>query len=834
MAFWGVLVNRGEPYTLRCNGTPKRLRISQATLADRGGIWVSRSVVRCSVGSKSPVYICSLSMKEMHSCQLDLEFEESEDIVFSVQGPRGVHLAGYYVDSKSSTTSNACKIDSKGDEDIEETVGDHSSHYKTDGDEYDLRDSFIDDSAFQISSIPPDPLQSAAMVEFDSDNKMADKHVGEQMASSVETSQQQFIIVKRKNDVEKSEVIIRSAQLEEQLERELVNKYDIEHHNNKLNAVVQDGITEGTDSINVVRNEHEGTTPESNGKINYFSSPQGRKRKQTTMKGERIQQLLTENDNHHNKMVFELQMGALDSNSRRGRDFQTCNSPLQKPEVGPRVAENLKIKKKRSAREKLVSDYVSSNRHNLAMDCSDGETCKDGGYVSASWTSDEPHGISTLFPELGLRHRGKLKKKRKGKDEAFNVLEDSVRDTQNQAKSDGRFDIVGMDQYLRHTTMTGTGDDHMNNPLQNNQQVTEYSVSHCKMLTKIRVGRGTIEKTDFEPSVGALESNSKLQHEKIFSIDGGDAFTKIQSKSKKKKMKKKNHYLDSEASHRQDSQYVFKERKNEVEHNQMIGSACLEEKSCRKSDDKGIVDAIVPDGNVKGIGNHACDSTINLAEVGISNDAKKLSSKTVSERVVSAHNILVGGSNEKNHRQKEMVADYDELGVAGKLKMKKKKKKGVVDVSMVSKSVLSNNQNQAVGHCKDETRNADGHLRQVTGLSDPKENGKKGKKKVKVSRIQEKSTRSDNGSQKIVLAPPATLEAKSKLQHEKQVTDFSVLEDKRKLKKEVKVSRILAKSTEKDNILKTAFPLPATSESKSKLKNYKEQKISCGKEIKQI
>ncbi|KAK9278736.1 hypothetical protein L1049_028312 [Liquidambar formosana] len=72
-----------------------------------------------------------------------------------------------------------------------------------------------------------------AMVEFDNDNKMADKHVGEQMASSVETSQQQFIIVKRKNDVEKSEVIIQSAQLEEQPEGELVNKYEKEYHNNK-------------------------------------------------------------------------------------------------------------------------------------------------------------------------------------------------------------------------------------------------------------------------------------------------------------------------------------------------------------------------------------------------------------------------------------------------------------------------------------------------------------------------------------------------------------------------------------------------------------------------
>ena len=35
-------------------------------------------------------------MKEMHCRQLDLEFEESEDVIFSVSGPRGIHLSGYY------------------------------------------------------------------------------------------------------------------------------------------------------------------------------------------------------------------------------------------------------------------------------------------------------------------------------------------------------------------------------------------------------------------------------------------------------------------------------------------------------------------------------------------------------------------------------------------------------------------------------------------------------------------------------------------------------------------------------------------------------------------
>ncbi|KAM7473247.1 hypothetical protein LguiB_020490 [Lonicera macranthoides] len=56
---------------------------SRATLADRSGLWTSRSVVRCAVGSKPPVFICSLSIGEVTSCKLDLEFEE-KDVLFSL------------------------------------------------------------------------------------------------------------------------------------------------------------------------------------------------------------------------------------------------------------------------------------------------------------------------------------------------------------------------------------------------------------------------------------------------------------------------------------------------------------------------------------------------------------------------------------------------------------------------------------------------------------------------------------------------------------------------------------------------------------------------------
>lgn len=55
------------------------------------------SVVQCNVGNRSPVLLCVLLPGRMESSHIELEFEEADDVVFSVVGPRSVYLAGYYV-----------------------------------------------------------------------------------------------------------------------------------------------------------------------------------------------------------------------------------------------------------------------------------------------------------------------------------------------------------------------------------------------------------------------------------------------------------------------------------------------------------------------------------------------------------------------------------------------------------------------------------------------------------------------------------------------------------------------------------------------------------------
>ncbi|KAD4888577.1 hypothetical protein E3N88_20650 [Mikania micrantha] len=93
-----VYLKPNEPYTLHYvddDAVPNRLRVTQATLGDATRNSPARSLVRCSVGDKPAIAICSLSIKELTCCQLELEFEESPDVVFSVTGPRGVYLGDH-------------------------------------------------------------------------------------------------------------------------------------------------------------------------------------------------------------------------------------------------------------------------------------------------------------------------------------------------------------------------------------------------------------------------------------------------------------------------------------------------------------------------------------------------------------------------------------------------------------------------------------------------------------------------------------------------------------------------------------------------------------------
>ncbi|XP_047178739.1 peptidyl-prolyl cis-trans isomerase FKBP43-like isoform X5 [Vigna umbellata] len=146
MAFWGVEVKPGKPFTHKYEDSKGRLHISMATLGL--GTATAKSTLQCNVGNRSPVYLCSLYPGNAESLQLNLELEEVDQVLFSVIGPRSIHLCGYYL----ATAPNANLIDDSESfgEDIADTETERSDYSDEDG--YD--DSFIDDDIVPEASSP--------------------------------------------------------------------------------------------------------------------------------------------------------------------------------------------------------------------------------------------------------------------------------------------------------------------------------------------------------------------------------------------------------------------------------------------------------------------------------------------------------------------------------------------------------------------------------------------------------------------------------------------------------------------------------------------------------
>lgn len=175
MAFWGIEVKPGKPFTLKFDdGVRRRLHISQATLAI--GSSKQTSLVQCNVGNKSPVLLCALLPDKSESLQLNLEFEEDEEVLFSVIGPRGVHLTGFY--TGVGRNFNDDESESYG-EDIANSENEGSVP-QSDEDEYE--DSFIDDDD-NLEVLPPSPI-SADEVDDDIDKRRNKRKTNKRLKNS--------------------------------------------------------------------------------------------------------------------------------------------------------------------------------------------------------------------------------------------------------------------------------------------------------------------------------------------------------------------------------------------------------------------------------------------------------------------------------------------------------------------------------------------------------------------------------------------------------------------------------------------------------------------------
>ncbi|XVE74294.1 hypothetical protein DITRI_Ditri12bG0005200 [Diplodiscus trichospermus] len=146
MAFWGTEVKPGRPFTH--SPLSRRLHLSQATLGM--GSSTHKTIVQCNVGNKRAVYVCCLFPEKAECCQLNLEFDESDEVVFSVIGPRTVHLTGYYLPTSSLNHHND-DSESYG-EDIAETETERSEN----SEENEYGGSFINDDDPEVFSSSPE------------------------------------------------------------------------------------------------------------------------------------------------------------------------------------------------------------------------------------------------------------------------------------------------------------------------------------------------------------------------------------------------------------------------------------------------------------------------------------------------------------------------------------------------------------------------------------------------------------------------------------------------------------------------------------------------------
>ncbi|XP_011029984.1 PREDICTED: peptidyl-prolyl cis-trans isomerase FKBP53-like [Populus euphratica] len=160
MSFWGIEVKPAKPHPYHSDDVQGKLRVTQATLGL--GSSKERSILQCSVGHRSPIFVCSLLPGKAESCSLNLEFTD-ELVAFSVIGPQSIHLCGYFDSVEGDHLRDEYEYDSG--EDIADTESDESSEYDYD-DEYD-----DDDDDLQMYSPSPVPKSGVVIEEITEDDK---------------------------------------------------------------------------------------------------------------------------------------------------------------------------------------------------------------------------------------------------------------------------------------------------------------------------------------------------------------------------------------------------------------------------------------------------------------------------------------------------------------------------------------------------------------------------------------------------------------------------------------------------------------------------------------
>lgn len=158
MAFWGIEIKPGKPHLHQYDDEKGRLHLSQATLGS--GSSKEKALVVCNIGDKKPIYLCSLLPRKMETCSLNIEFEEYDEVTFSVEGPHSIHLSGFFYGEKPDSDEDDYESDSdmEGSLEAEEINSEDDSDFAFDEAD-DLTDNEMDmmpNSGVRIEEIVDD------------------------------------------------------------------------------------------------------------------------------------------------------------------------------------------------------------------------------------------------------------------------------------------------------------------------------------------------------------------------------------------------------------------------------------------------------------------------------------------------------------------------------------------------------------------------------------------------------------------------------------------------------------------------------------------------------
>ncbi|KAI3705932.1 hypothetical protein L1987_76181 [Smallanthus sonchifolius] len=196
-----VELKPGKPYLHQYDDERGRLHLSQATLAS--GKSKEKAVVVCNVGDKNPIYLCSLLPRKMETCSLNIEFEEYDEVTFSVEGPHSIHLSGFFYGEKPDSDGDDYESDSDEDGSFEGAEIDSGDDSEFDfDDEDDLTDNEMD--MFPSSNVPNGGVRIEEIID---DEKPTENAVSEQSkkknkrASNNDGDTQQQIVLKSASSV---------------------------------------------------------------------------------------------------------------------------------------------------------------------------------------------------------------------------------------------------------------------------------------------------------------------------------------------------------------------------------------------------------------------------------------------------------------------------------------------------------------------------------------------------------------------------------------------------------------------------------------------------------